>query len=129
MENLKHQMVLNNFFADEQFREGTLEIIIDKVKTEMLEKLYFDRLKGKEKDNFIISFHNTYWDDFRINEEIDKYLRITNGLYKNPINHRTYIDRAEAYQMITNKKPFDIILVVQTQEEFVKKLYEARVIK
>ena len=123
MERLEYTMLLSNFFANENFGEGTLENIVDRTKLKMLEKLYFDRLKGKDKDNFIISFHNVYWDEFKINQKIDTLLRITNGLYKNPTSSKqSFIDRQEAYKLIEDKKPFDIVLVIQTREEFVEEL-------
>ena len=123
MERLEYTMLLSNFFANENFGEGTLENIVDRTKLKMLEKLYFDRLKGKDKDNFIISFHNVYLDEFKINQKIDTLLRITNGLYKNPTSSKqSFIDRQEAYKLIEDKKPFDIVLVIQTREEFVEEL-------
>lgn len=128
MERMEYTMLLSNFFADENFGEGTFEKIVDRTKIKMLEKLYFDRLKGKDKDNFIISFHNVYWDEFKINQKIDTLLRITNGLYKNPTpSKQSFIDRAEAYKLIEDKKPFDIVLVIQTREEFVEELLKTMI--
>lgn len=117
MEKIKYTMTLDNFFADEGFGKGTTETIINNAKMELLEKLYFDKLKGKE-NNFIIQFKNEYWDYNRINYVVDNELKVTNGLYKNPIPcPKAFIDRSEAYKLISDKKPFDIVLLLKTKEE------------
>lgn len=118
MEKLKYTMTLNNFFADEGFGKGTTETIINNAKLELLQKLYFDKLKGKE-DNFVIQFKNEYWDYNRINYVIDNDLCVTNGLYKHPYptSDQVFIDRSEAYKLISDKKPFDIVLLLKTKEE------------
>lgn len=115
MEKLKFTMTLDNFLADERFGEGTTETIINNAKLELLQKLYFDKLKGKE-DDFIIQFKNEYWDYNKINFIIDNVLHITNGLYRNPLTCE-FISRDEAYKLISDKKPFDIVLILKTKEE------------
>ena len=115
MEKIKYTMTLDNFLANEKIREGTTETIIDMIKKQMLEKLYFDKLKGKE-DDFIIQFKNEYWDYNKINYIIDNFLEVTNGLYRNPLDGG-FIDRAELYKLISDKKPFDIILILKTKKE------------
>ena len=118
MERIQATMTINNFFMDDITGNNVLEKIIDNLKLGLLEKLYFERLKGKDNEFFSISFRNLYWDDFRINQEIDKDLRIVNGLYKNPIpSKQAFIDRQEAYEMIREKKPFDIVLERKTLED------------
>jgi hypothetical protein len=108
-------MEARNFFLDDIYSPEALEKAIDAVKVEMLRKLYFDKLKGKDEQEFTFSFHKDYWTDYRINEEIDKYFRITNGLYRHP-NPTTncYISREELFDMIKSKKPFDIVLKRKT---------------
>lgn len=115
MEKIKYTMTLDKFFADKTIRVGSTETVIDMIKKQMLEKLYFDKLKGKE-DNFIIQFKNEYWDYNRINYVIDNFLEVTNGLYRNPLGGG-FINRAELYKLISDKKPFDIILILKTKEE------------
>ena len=118
MEKITYIMNVNDFFIDDIYGNGKLETIIDIAKKSLLEKLYFEKLKGKDGVDFIISFSKKYWSNYRINEEIEKYLRITNGLYKNPIpSQQAFIDRFEAYKMIADKKPFDIVLEIKTQED------------
>lgn len=115
MEKIKYIMALNDFLADERFGKGTTETIINNAKIGLLQKLYLDKIKGKE-DDFIIQFKNEYWDYERINYVIDSYLEVTNGLYRNPLGGG-FIDRAEAYKLISDKKPFDIVLILKTKEE------------
>lgn len=115
MEKIKYTMALENFLADERFGEGTIETIINNAKIGLLQKLYFDKLEGKE-DNFIIQFKNEYWDYNRISYVVDNDLHFGNGLYRNPLTCE-WIDRAEAYKLISDKKPFDIILILKTKEE------------
>lgn len=118
MKRITYITNVNDFFVDDIYGNGILEKSIDIAKRGLLEKLYFQKLKGKDNENFIISFKKNYWSDWRINEEIDKHLRVVNGLYKNPIpSQQTFIDRAEAYKMIADKKPFDIVLELKTKED------------
>lgn len=120
-------MSLNNFFVDDIYGNGTLENIIDRAKQGLVEKLYFEKIKGKDGMDFIISFSKKYWSDYRINEEIEAHLRIVNGLYKNPIlNQQEFIDRAEAYKMIADKKPFDINLELKTKEDLFIESFKER---
>lgn len=120
-------MNVNDFFIDDIYGNGKLETIIDIAKKSLLEKLYFQKLKGKDNENFIISFKKNYWSVWRINEEIDKHLRFVNGLYKNPIpSQQAFIDRAEAYKMIADKKPFDIILELKTKEDLFLERFKER---
>ena len=117
MERITYTMSANDFFIDDIYGNGKLETIIDIAKKGLLEKMYFEKIKGKDGMDFIISFSKKYWSDYRINEEIEEHLRVVNGLYKNPIpSQQSFIDRAEAYKMIADKKPFDIILELKTKE-------------
>ena len=103
MEKIKYTMTLDNFLANERFGEGTIETIIDNAKIGLLQKLYFDKLKGKE-DGFITQFENEYWDYNRINYIIDNTLEVTNGLYRNPLGGG-FIDRGELYKLISVSAP------------------------
>lgn len=118
MEKITYTMSANDFFIDDIYGNGKIETIIDIAKKGLLEKMYFEKIKGKDGMDFIISFSKKYWSDYRINEEIEEHLRVVNGLYKNPIpSSQAFIDRAEAYKMIADKKPFDIILELKTKED------------
>ena len=118
MEYIKHTMTANDFFVDDIYSPGALEIIVDRVKTGMLQKLYFEKLKGKDNENFIICFQKDYWSDYRINEEINKY-QIGNSLYRHPNPREScYIGREELVDMINSKEPFDIVLKLKTKIEY-----------
>ena len=127
MEYIKHTMTANDFFVDDIYSPGTLEKIVNEVKVGILQKLYFEKLKEKDNEDFIICFQKDYWSDYRINEEIDKYFGIINGLYRHPNPKEScYISRGELFDMIKSKNPFDIVLKLKTRSEF---LYDDKIKK
>ena len=120
MKYLKHIRTFNDIFAKDNFGIESEENILNYAKSNLLQKLYNQEIKDNILKSYVIMFANQYWDDTRIEEEIDKYGRIVNGLYKNPISQgNEFISREELYYLIKEKNPFDIILIVRNEDEFI----------
>ena len=120
MKYLKYIRTLEDIFAKDNFGIESEENILNYAKSNLLQKLYNQEIKDNILKSYVITFANQYWSYERIEEEIDKYGRIVNGLYKNPLPQgNNFISREELYNLIKERKPFDIILIVRNEDEFI----------
>ena len=66
--------------------------------------------------NYIIEFKKKYWDDFKIQKMVDNTVEICSGFYR--FYGSKYLCREEVVDKVKALKPFDVLLVAKTREEY-----------
>lgn len=90
------------------YEEKSFDKYIKSLQNDMLNKMFFEKA-NKFENYYIFHYEKMYWDDFRIEQEIDEHFKIKYSLCMHPITSK-WVDRYEVHKLIEDKKPFDIKL-------------------
>ncbi len=125
MKYVEHKMDLYLFvrlFAD---REEASETFFKSVKVRMAQQ-FFDE-ENEWYKNYIIEFKKKYWNDDKIQYVIDNTTEICSGFYR--FFGEKYLCRKEIVDKVKALKPFDVLLVAKTKEEYELEQKQNKIIK
>ena len=125
MIHIRHDFTLSNFVMfdlDTATGITNFEEMLNHIKIKLYSRIPVELNKAgyKEDENYIVELKKVYWDNNKIENEIYKYYADSKYLIKNK-----YIDRKQFYELIDKNKPFDLELVIKTENErFEEKFFQ-----
>ena len=121
MKYVKHYFCVYDFkHFDLTTAQGVTEFeqnFLPRVKYGLIAKAMEENTFNQDDKNYIFSFERDYWNDDKIQEEVDTHLYVLSGMYKAPNCELYYTARKEAVELLKSWKPFDLVLVIKSEEE------------
>lgn len=125
MKYVEHKMDLYLFARLNEDKEKALETFFKNVKVRMAQQFFNEESEWYK--NYIIEFKKKYWNDVKIQYMIDNTTEICSGFYR--FLGEKYLCRKEIVDKVKALKPFDVLLVAKTKEEYELEQKQNKVIK
>ena len=114
MKYVLHKIDLFSFVRLSEEKEEALENFFKNVKVRIAQQFFNE--ENEWNKNYILEFKKRYWDDNKIQSIVDNTTEICSGFYR--FYGSKYLCREEVIDKIKALKPFDILLVAKTKEEY-----------
>ena len=114
MKCVEYKIDLLTFARLSEDKEEASENFFKNVKVRIAQQFFNE--ENEWYKNYIIEFKKKYWNDNKIQYVIDNTTEICSGFYRFLGNK--YLCRKEIVDKVTALKPFDVLLVAKTKEEY-----------
>lgn len=118
MNKLKYTFTIREFLSLNSATELTKfeEVIQNYIKPNLMQRLLNEQ---GNKNEFILKFKREYWDEKRINNQCNEEFYFPPYNPDKPNDKLTY---SELIEQIKTSKPFDLVLVSMTKDEYLEEL-------